>query len=760
MDELVAEAVKEIEEEQALNRKSGASVFRSMLNQPALVSISSANANSIGSSESFSEFRVNLPRPILQVESLQLLNMNIPECTQNIPDTACVFWYYRLNPYYGDVPNPLNLYMVRLLPSYYKPEFGIGTTYGLNHTFFDYQDVETELAKSCVRDLAADNLNTIITNGGEDEPTPPQYLPEVPFSPNDVEITFDETLNKFQMTGLNAYLPLISLFNDDISTNSYVTLFAVGTTYSIGQFVYWPFGGQNYLYKSAINGNVGNFPFFASSFWTLTTGDILWSNSTTYALGDFVTYNSDVYRSLQASNLNQTPSSSSAYWVFVSDDRKFVPNWDNDNFYQVGTIVYNPTTYSFWKCKLANLTNFAPSAGGPYWDQYIPPIDGIYNRYLIAGYNDPNVAIRQGTQEKTWNPYNMFFTGASSGNGASSATLHNGVAYFPASSQNLGTLFNVIPFQYPTNWSGVNNYRKGDLVLLSGVYYEAITSSTNINPATNPFFWRVRVLTYSATTSYFTGDVVIYLGTPYVARQNSRGQTPPTTLGNVNAFWQTNYWVRDFEYNQAADVGLNAISSKYDMIDQFPVTNYFAYPFPAGIPGQPFNPNPKRLLNSILGFTWNGEMNVNSLDQFQLFDRLTDNTTIQLYNRLRPVPPYQTSIATEYDTVPTNAVVNTTFTANGYANLVYTSVISVYGSIAGARTLDTQRDTSLLGLVSLNADNLGVGFYGNYIESGLEANGEDLYTISIQLFDEFNEPFVLTNNAVVTLTFKMTYKNK
>jgi hypothetical protein len=141
---------------------------------------------------------------------------------------------------------------------------------------------------------------------------------------------------------------------------------------------------------------------------------------------------------------------------------------------------------------------------------------------------------------------------------------------------------------------------------------------------------------------------------------------------------------------------------------------------------------------------------------------LANNTVTQLVNRLRPVPPYIPAVVepTLEEVVYSSAVNTQTFTANGYANLVYTSIVSVYGSIAGARTLDTQRDTSLLGLVSMNADNLGVGFYGNYIESGLEANGEDLYNISIQMFDEFNEPFVLTNNAVVTLTFKMTYKNK
>ena len=749
MDDLVAETVKEIEEEQALQRKSAVSVFRSMLNQPALVSISSANATSTGSGESFSEFRVDLPRPILKVNSIQLLNANIPECTQNIPNTCCAFWYYRLNPYYGAVPNPLNLYMVRLLPSYYKPEFGLGTTYGFNQTFFDYQDVETQLAKSVVRDLAADNLDTLIALAG-DEPTLPNYLPELPYTPNDIEITYNLDQNKFQMTGLNAELPLISFQNDDISTNSYARLFAVGTTYSLGQFVYWEFGGVNYLYKSAINGNVGNFPFFASTVWTLTTGDILYSSSRTYALGDFATYSQVAYRSLQAGNLNNTPSSSPTFWVAVQGDERFVPSWSATQFYSVGAIVYNPLTFSFWICKLANLTSSAPSGGGPYWDQYVPPADGIYNRYLIAGYDDPNVAIRQGTQQKTWNPYNMFF------GGNSSAIRYKDVAYIPAVSQSSGVLVNTIPFQYPLTWSGTNNYVAGDLVVLSSVYYEAIFPSLNKTPP-NTLFWKVRTLTYSQLISYVAGDVVVYAGNFYIAVQNSKNQTPPTTLGNVNTFWQTNYWLRDFT-NQAADAGLHTISSKYDMIDQFPVTNFWAYPFPSGIPGQPFNPVPKRLLNSILGFTWNGIMDVNVLDAFELFGRLANNTVVQLYNRVRPVPPYQTSISTENELGASNSVVNTTFTANGYCNLVYTSIVSIYGSIAGARTLDTQRNTSLLGLTSMDADNLGVSFYGNFIESELIANEEDLYSISIQLFDEFNEPFVLTNNAVVTLTFKMTYK--
>jgi hypothetical protein len=755
MDELVAETVREIEEEQALKRKSAISVFQSMLNQPALVSVSSANATFTGSGESFSEFRVDLPRPILKVEGIQLLNANIPECTQNIPDTACAFWYYRLNPFLGAVPNPLNLYMVRLLPSYYKPEYAGGDFNGRNQTFFDYQDVATELVKSCENDLAYDNINTIIELGGVDQPTIPEYLPEVPFSPNDISITLNIPLNKFQMTGLNYYLPLISFYQDTITSESYVTAFDFGATYDEGDFVYYP---VNILYRSKVAGNTGHYPTGPpNSFWEVSDGGFGWSATTTYDVGDFVTYNEKAYRCILISLNNVPDDDDSLNWVVVQDDSQWVRTWDVNEYYAKGVIIYYPPTFSFWVSVNGIRGGGIPNPGNTAWSQYVPPEDGIYNRYLITGYDDPNVAIRQGTQLKTWNPYNTF---QGSDWMTSTAIEHNGIPYLPIQS---GVTINLIPFQYPETWSNTNYYLKGDLVLYLSIYYEAIESSLNSLPTTNPNRWKVRTnLTYSSTTSYAKGDVVVYASIPYIALQSSRGQTPPTiaTTGGVNAFWQTNYWERNYTSTATAcKVGLNSVSSSYDFLDI--VGNEWRFPFPSGIPGQPFNPNPKRLLNSILGFTWNGQMDVTALASIvNNIPVATNNTVVQLYNRLRPVPQYTTFVVgTELGIEPyTQATVTGIFTANGYANLVYSSIVAVYGSIAGARTLDTQRNTSLLGMTSMNADNLGVSFYGNYIESELIANGEDLYSISIQLFDEFNEPFVLTNNAVVTLTFKMTYK--
>jgi hypothetical protein len=204
MDDHLAQVVEEIEQEKQLGRVSAVDVFKGMLNQPELVSVSSANAQPSGSAYAYSLFTVNMPRPILECETLQLLAANIPLCTASIPDTACVLWYYRTSEYFGTTPNPENLFFIRLLPSYYKPEFFQSTpaVYGQNVTFNDYASVATQLALSCVNDLAANHLQ--YQNGDDDQ----QY--QLQYRPSDVTVTYNSTSNKFVLTGLNTTAPLIT----------------------------------------------------------------------------------------------------------------------------------------------------------------------------------------------------------------------------------------------------------------------------------------------------------------------------------------------------------------------------------------------------------------------------------------------------------------------------------------------------------------------------------------------------------------------
>jgi hypothetical protein len=90
--------------------------------------------------------------------------------------------------------------------------------------------------------------------------------------------------------------------------------------------------------------------------------------------------------------------------------------------------------------------------------------------------------------------------------------------------------------------------------------------------------------------------------------------------------------------------------------------------------------------------------------------------------------------------------------------LVYSSTLSVYASVVGGSTLDTQQNTNLLAMGTMNCGNLGISFFSPFISNPLLISGGDLYTITLELKDEFGEPYVLTNNAVASFVLKITYK--
>ena len=206
-------------------------------------------------------------------------------------------------------------------------------------------------------------------------------------------------------------------------------------------------------------------------------------------------------------------------------------------------------------------------------------------------------------------------------------------------------------------------------------------------------------------------------------------------------------------------VGLNTISSTVDMEDYFQAGAVQQYPFPVGVPGQPFNPTPRRLLNSILGFCWNGVFSPSVVSTALDTQTSTATTTTELLNRFRPVPQYfRRYTEVGLSQIPF-ATTSSSFTADGYANLVYTSVVAIYTTVVYGSTLDSQRNTNLIGVASMNAGNLGVSFFDNKINGPLRVKGADIYNISIELRDEMNEPYPVTNNGICTFTLKLTYKD-
>lgn len=696
--ETIAELVKEIEDEKALGRISAVSVFRGLLNQPQLVSLSSANATASGSSFGYSQFNVDMPRPILEAETLQLLTANIPLCTQNIPDTACVFWYYRLDLYANTVPNTENLYFVRLLPSYYKPEFFQPTpsVYGQNITFNDYPSVATQLALSCKRDLAYDNAVGTAGEWGGSAAYQSQFVP------NDITITYNSTQNKFQMTGLNTAAPLFAYSSAD--------------TYAAG---------------------------------------------TTYAEGAFVTYNDVVYRSLLDGNIGNTPSTSITFWAFVTD--RLVQDFASYTPYQTGQYVVNAgviyqANTNIWTGSFSTLDG---------WVAPTQPLGPFNYRYLVTGYGDPNVVINQGTSvvggnSRQWNQYSLFESGE--------IVQYQGVTY-----QSTKQVKGFVPFFIPNTtinaYSGTVSYAIGDYVYYTAKWYVCIRATIGTAPTgayTNNTFWRfIEYSPNTSTVSWKVGDLMTYTGTVgngvffyKCIRDNNANQASPISTGGVfstNPYWIPSYWTPLTSSALLPTIGLYALSRTFDMADTF--NGFIQYPFPIAIPPQPFNPAPRRLLNSILGFCWNGLFNPTNLNTSLGASTGIPNgtTTSETLNRIRPVP-YYTSYGSGSLLTTGNSTTATVYTADGYANLVYSSIINIYTTIVSGTTLDTQRNTNLISTATLNAGNLGVSFFANFLDTKLRVNNADIYSIGIELRDEMNELYPLTNNGICSFTLGLTYK--
>ena len=172
--------------------------YRNYYFQPERIQVSSeadANVNVSGNPNNecfYSEFTIQLPRPALQVKSIQLVRASIPNPQTCIPDQETTFWYYRvpasdinpLNP--SQVFYPGHLHMVRLLPSWYKQELNVDSSlYGFNQTFTDYQSLAAELQKSTLNDPI---------NG---------YSPL--FIPGDISLVYDTSGNKFKFEGNNVF---------------------------------------------------------------------------------------------------------------------------------------------------------------------------------------------------------------------------------------------------------------------------------------------------------------------------------------------------------------------------------------------------------------------------------------------------------------------------------------------------------------------------------------------------------------------------
>lgn len=216
--------------------------YKSRVYQPERLSISTTDDvtmldSDLSSPGYFSQCKFILKNPVLNVKSLQLLRATIPNIAQNIPNDEATFWYYKLANV-GGQPAPITpsaLHMIRLLPSFVPSELApVGTNYGYNRYFQDYEDLVSELKKACLSDP---------TEGG----------PGTYFIPNDV--TFDISGTKITFQGLESgYFYFPAGWNDPNLPQAQQFL-------QDSSVIYWPglttIPGQPYTLKRTLNTRLG-----------------------------------------------------------------------------------------------------------------------------------------------------------------------------------------------------------------------------------------------------------------------------------------------------------------------------------------------------------------------------------------------------------------------------------------------------------------------------------------------------------------------
>jgi len=188
-------------------------------------------------------------------------------------------------------------------------------------------------------------------------------------------------------------------------------------------------------------------------------------------------------------------------------------------------------------------------------------------------------------------------------------------------------------------------------------------------------------------------------------------------------------------------------------------SGYGDFPLIAGINGQPYKIN--KTLNLRLGFTWNGLYSDSffPINATQLDSNTAKGTSvfIAFINRLRPIPEYYFIDAPASIVRGTGPFGNSEYTADYYANLVYTNTVSLYADFTGGSTYDSMTNTQLLACVPMNASNLGVAFYNTSLYCPLTKISDQIYEIEIRMLTDTGSPYVIPNSCVVSLELALTY---
>jgi hypothetical protein len=385
--------------------------------------------------------------------------------------------------------------------------------------------------------------------------------------------------------------------------------------------------------------------------------------------------------------------------------RPIIDLWDANTYYPPQSLVrYTPEGQEeqIFYNRTAEIT-YPPDNASPLtsWNLYEYDQNTVWNTYLVAGYNDPNVIYLQGDRvDLEWNADHLFLSGSKS-------------------------------------------------IFYKGNYWDATLLSQNVPPPADGM--------YNSLTYYQAGAIVYYndsISGMYRAIVPTNGILPDN-----EDYWERLYYPSPWdptEYERYT--GMNYISETYDF------GNRYQFLRKLGIPGQPYtinrSPQPinNQTLNRILGFTWNG---ASMVTPFQVIpSSFQSGSLVTLFiNRLRPVPSYAYALndALSLGVEPT-FISFAYYTADSFCNLVYSSTITIYTRILGGSTTDTVRNTNLLGIMPLNCGNLGVTFSANFIDNPLFKVDNDIYSIEFEFRTDNDQPYFFSNNSVITLQLRLTYE--
>ncbi len=257
--------------------------------------------------------------------------------------------------------------------------------------------------------------------------------------------------------------------------------------------------------------------------------------------------------------------------------------------------------------------------------------------------------------------------------------------------------------------------------------------------------------------SYQEGVVVNYLGIDYLSLEASVGETPSTSplyWLNVSQYYSAQpkfntYLIAGYD-DPNVDILLKYIEKRGTFLDQ---------PWLTSIPANKYVKS--QTLARRIGFTWDGNGMITDKDKLFLTQstQIIYGSSIALFfNRFRPIPRYGFTIPPSLLSNPFAVFnLNNKYTADGYCNLVYSSIINIYTTIIGTSSVDTQRNGNLLAMIEFNAPNLGIAMANNFIDTKLTKIQNEIYSIYIELRDENGVEYYLTNNATTTLLLKLTY---